>query len=354
MSMGVSIIICCHNSAKELPQTLTHLAAQAVDSDVDWEVIVIDNASSDDTAKAATSLWPQDAITPMRVVSEPKLGIINARYRGIAEARYEILSFIDDDNWVCPTWVQTVSDVMSEHPEVGACGSKNIPEFEGEKPWWFDLSGKSYAVGSQGPESGGDVTWTEACLVGAGLSLRKTAAQQLIEAGFQSLLVGCKGKALNRGEDTEICFALVLAGWHLWYEPRLQLKHFLTADRLHWKYLRRLRRGGGRATLGFDPYRLVFEECEHKHDISFWWHTKSSETRQPDRRIWQQQLFSAFKDLLRHPLTLVSSLIQPMEGDIRALKTETRIGRFLELLQSRETYDINIQTVKSAAWRKDH
>ncbi|MEO1391069.1 MAG: glycosyltransferase [Cyanobacteria bacterium J06634_6] len=351
--MGVSIIICCHNSAKELPQTLAHLAAQTIDSGVDWEVIVIDNASSDDTAKVATSLWPEDAIAPLRIVLEPKLGIINARYRGIAEARYEILSFIDDDNWVCPTWVQTISDIMSQHPEIGACGGKNTPKFEGEKPWWFDLSGKSYAVGSQGPESGGDVTWTKARLLGAGLSIRKTAVEQLVDTGFRSLLVGCTGKALNRGEDTELCFALVLAGWHLWYEPRLQLTHFLTADRLHWQYLRRLRRGGGRATLGFDPYRLALEACEQEHSISFWWNSQPTISQQSDRRIWRQQLFSALRDLLRHPLTLVSSLVQPMEGDVRALKTEIRIGRFLELLQSRQTYDANIQAVRNAAWRNN-
>ena len=49
-TLGVSIVICCHNSAKLLPRTLEHLRAQEVDSTIPWEVIVVDNASTDNTA----------------------------------------------------------------------------------------------------------------------------------------------------------------------------------------------------------------------------------------------------------------------------------------------------------------
>lgn len=352
MPLGVSVIICCHNSAQELPPTLKHLATQRVSSEVPWEVVVIDNASTDNTAQVAQEEWLEDAPALLRVVHEPKLGLINARYRALAEAKYEILSFIDDDNWVCSDWVQTISELMSQHPEVGACGGQNIPEFGGKEPWWFDLSARSYALGTQGPESGGDITWSRARLLGAGLSIRKLAWQQLVDNGFQSLLVGCKGKALNRGEDTELCFALVLAGWHLWYEPRLQLRHFLTADRLHWRYLRKLRRGGGRATLGFDPYRFALETCDRKHHISFWWNVNRRPVQQPGQKIWLWQFLSALRDVLRQPGILIWFLIWPMEGNPHALMAEMRLGRLIELFRERDTYDLNIQAVREAAWRR--
>ncbi|MEM6349108.1 MAG: hypothetical protein AAF927_34800, partial [Bacteroidota bacterium] len=57
-------------------------------------------------------------------------------------------------------------------------------------------------------------------------------------------------------------------------------------------------------------------------------------------------------DLLRHPRVLIQSLLWPMEGDKNTLKVETRLGRLVELLRERDTYDINIQTVRKAAWRK--
>jgi glycosyltransferase involved in cell wall biosynthesis len=59
MQPGVSIIICCHNSAKLLPQTLAHLKAQKNEANVAWEVIVVDNASTDETSRVSLSLWPE-------------------------------------------------------------------------------------------------------------------------------------------------------------------------------------------------------------------------------------------------------------------------------------------------------
>ena len=350
MSMGVSIIICCHNSEKELPHTIAHLAAQEFSKTILWEVIVIDNNSSDKTAEVAQTLWPEEHDIPLRVVYESKLGLINARYRGLSEAKYDFLSFIDDDNWVCTNWINTVYEVMAKHPEVGACGGKNVPVFEGEKPWWFELSGKSYAVGTQGPEAGGDITFSKGRLLGAGLTIRKSAWQMLIDKGFNSLLVGCKGKALNRGEDTELCFALVLAGWHLWYEPQLELQHFLTADRLNWRYLRKLRRGGGKATLGFDPYRFAFEILKQPCKISFWWKVWPYSHERQLQHIWLLQLLVAIKDVLAHPIALTRALLFSMEGDMDTLRVESRIGRVTELLASKATYANNISNVKDAIW----
>ncbi|MGF1523651.1 MAG: glycosyltransferase [Leptolyngbyaceae cyanobacterium] len=351
MSLGISVIICCHNSAAELPTTIRHLAAQQVSPPIPWEVVIIDNASTDTTAQVARSHWPENAPAPLRVIHEPKLGLINARYRALAEAKYEILSFIDDDNWVCPHWVQTAAEVMSQHPEVGACGGHNIPAFEGTKPWWFDLSPSSYAVGTQGPEKGGDITWSRGRLIGAGLTIRKTAWEKLVDEGFNSLLVGCKGKALNRGEDTELSFALVLAGWRLWYEPRMTLQHHLQPERLHWAYLRRLARNGGKATLGFDPYRFALQERGSESQISFWWTIAGKSKPAGSRQTWYFQALSVLRELLKHPTKLITALFRPMEGDRDTLRIEMRIGRLLELLNNRSAYDTSVQTVRNGAWQ---
>ncbi|MGH7265987.1 MAG: hypothetical protein ACREMB_14255, partial [Candidatus Rokuibacteriota bacterium] len=58
---------------------------------------------------------------------------------------------------------------------------------------------------------------------------------------------------INSGGDAEICFALRLAGWRLWFEPRMRLRHFIQTHRLDWWYLRRLFRGVGASSVGFDP-----------------------------------------------------------------------------------------------------
>ena len=60
--VGVSVVICCHNSTERLSPTLAHLAAQQVPDGVDWEVLLIDNMSTDGTADMARSLWPAEEL----------------------------------------------------------------------------------------------------------------------------------------------------------------------------------------------------------------------------------------------------------------------------------------------------
>src|SRR5215472_9609045 len=125
MSLGVSIVICCHNSALLLPETLACLQAQTFSGvRPDCEVIVVDNASTDQTSQAARHHWPSDGPIPLRIVQEPKLGLTAARLRGIAEAQYEFVCFVDDDNRVASDWVESVFRLMSAHPQIGACGGR--------------------------------------------------------------------------------------------------------------------------------------------------------------------------------------------------------------------------------------
>ncbi len=273
--LGVSVVICCHNSVPRLPQTLAHLTAQQVEAGlpdtVPWEVIVVDNASTDQTAMLALNLWPADAPAPLRVVSEPQLGLAHARLRGLSEARFELVSFIDDDNWPCPRWVETVSELMREHPTVGACGGWLTAVSENPLPPWFERYAESYVVGQQALNSG-DVTTTGGYLWGAGLTIRQSAWKQLRAAGFSPLLSGRNGLLLSAGEDSEICFALRLAGWRLWYDKRLTLQHYLPTDRLEWRYLRRLHRGFGASLAVLGIYLRILQPAAHRlHCLRGWW-----------------------------------------------------------------------------------
>ena len=257
MSPGISVVICCHNSAQRLPETLRHLAAQQVPPSLPWEILVINNASVDDTAAVAVTNWPEPAPAPLRVIDEPQAGLGYARIRAIGEARYEVISFLDDDNWAAPDWVARVATIFAEHPEVGVCGGRSEVATEIEPPAWFGSMTRCYAVGTQFDRNG-DVTDAHGRLLwGAGLNIRTTAARQLIEDGFVFLLSGRQGKRLLAGEDTEICFALWASGWHFWYDDALVLRHFMPAERLRWEYVRRLCSGMGNSTALIDLYLLA-------------------------------------------------------------------------------------------------
>jgi glycosyltransferase involved in cell wall biosynthesis len=77
--LGVSVAICSHNGEKRLPRTIAHLKRQKVVNGLKWEVLLIDNASSDHTAAVVRQCWNDDAPAPLRIIHEPRLGLGHAR-----------------------------------------------------------------------------------------------------------------------------------------------------------------------------------------------------------------------------------------------------------------------------------
>src|SRR5438876_9830617 len=141
---GVSVIIRSHDGALRLPATLAHLKAQ-VPISAPWEILLIDNASRDGTAKVAVSCW-QDGPVPLRVVPEARLGAQYASEQGMWQAEYDFLAFVGDDNWVAPDWVRTAYETLSNDPTLGATASICEPVFEGPTPEWFTRFHSRYPI----------------------------------------------------------------------------------------------------------------------------------------------------------------------------------------------------------------
>jgi glycosyltransferase involved in cell wall biosynthesis len=275
----VSCVICCHNSAARLPETIKHLSRQRFSPETQWELLIVDNGSTDDTEAVVRREWAGPGSVALRIVKEPKAGLSHARVRALAEARGEIISFIDDDNWVCEDWVEKVARFMAAHPEVGGLGSYNIPVSNQPFPEWFTTHRRFFAVaGSDTVE--GDITDTDRMLVGAGFSLRKAAADQIWKEGFRYSLAGRSGRAMSAGEDQELCLALQLSGWRLWFSRELTLQHFIPESRLKWSYLCALLRGIGRSSVMLDPYMALLKarrgETVHRHQRHWLWRAAAS------------------------------------------------------------------------------
>jgi glycosyltransferase involved in cell wall biosynthesis len=327
MTEGVSFVVCCHNSARLLPETLARLAAQQLPSQTPCEVILVDNSSTDATAKVASKCWPCECKIPLQIVSEPTLGLSHARLCGIRNSSYSIVCFVDDDNRLNLDWAQHALAVMTEHPEVGACGGQIEAQSDVPLPRWFECFQSYYAVGKQAP-SGGDVTETRGYLWGAGLCLRKSAWKNLVRNGFCFLLSDRMGQALSAGADAELCYALRLTGWRLWYEPRLSMSHFLPGRRLQWKYLRHIKRGFGAATAILDSYEQAVRG-------------KPTTLVERLRHTWSWQTFATIWRLLRKPIGLLRINGASKEGEEDVLQIEMIWGRLLELLRHPRSYGAN-------------
>jgi glycosyltransferase involved in cell wall biosynthesis len=238
---GISVIVCCYNSAKRLPQTLAYLAQQVVPSDIPWEVIVVDNASTDNTAVVAKEEWAKYGISDVQlsVVFQPKPGLTYAREMGISEAKYDVLLFCDDDNWLCAQYIQIAFEVMEGNDCIGAIGGEGVVKSNEQLPDWFEEYKGYFACYPQGDRTG-ELSNSNAFLYGAGLIVRKAAIDHLDSCGVKFLLADRSGESLLSGGDTELSYLLRLLNYKLWYDDRLKFYHFMPSQRLTYEYLQKL------------------------------------------------------------------------------------------------------------------
>ena len=233
MEVGVSVIVCCYNSVERLPETLRHLALQNVPENVLWEIIVIDNASTDETASVAANEWKKynTANPNFRVLHEPTPGKNYAFKTGVAAARFDFILTCDDDNWLSPNYVANVYEIMQADQLIGALGGCGI--FEPQQPANNDVAElTSYYV--NGPQQ-----WAkkEHWVYGAGSAYRKSIFTGLIDKGWQQITTGRNGTSLICGEDVEICFMIYLSGFKVIANDGLKFKHFVPLKRQNLNYI---------------------------------------------------------------------------------------------------------------------
>jgi glycosyltransferase involved in cell wall biosynthesis len=242
---GVSVVICCYNSAAKLPETLRHLALQAIPENLQWELVIVNNNSSDQTAAIANSVWKQYAApTTCTIVDEGTAGLSFARKKGVDIARYEYIIFCDDDNWLASDYISEAYQVLETRPTVGAVGgqSKAVTENGTVFPDWFEKHQGNYAVGKQSDVSG-DIT-ARKYLWGSGIAFRKRLFMEAYKK-HGSLLTDRTGKELSSGGDAEFSMRIILLGYRLYYQEEMLFEHYIDPSRLQVAYNDQL-------TAGFD------------------------------------------------------------------------------------------------------
>ncbi len=274
---GISVLICTYNGARNLPATLRHLGAQRVDGAIPWEIILVNNASTDDTAAVAGRLLAGlPGTIPFRLVEEPRPGKDRAVDKGLSLAQYQYVLICDDDNWLAEDYVQRAYEVMVAHPQIGMLGGRGIPAFESAPPAWFEKVQSFYAVGRQHPTSG-EVVTGKGFLWGAGAVVNLAAYRRLVAAGFERIITFANYPAIARGEDVELCMAIKLAGYQIWYDEGLALQHYIAADKLGWAYLTRLVREGSRMSPIIGIYKSALRQ-------------RSMGAGRPVRHVWLRKL----------------------------------------------------------------
>ena len=253
----VTLTICTHNGRNNLEKTLEHILAQKVSHNLSWELLIIDNASTDGTVEFIKEFWSCDRTHQLRILREETLGVIHARNRAIKEARYSYLSYIDDDNWISSNWVTEVYRIFETYPNVGIISCPSTANLSETPPTYFENLKGWLAVGTRCVNEG-IVTQRPFSFWTAGLSLRLEAFQPLSKTNYSVCLTGRTGKETYGGEDHELCLTLTLMGWDIYFNHQISFVHDLHPNRLTVSYLERLIHNGGKSRAILDIYRNEF------------------------------------------------------------------------------------------------
>jgi glycosyltransferase involved in cell wall biosynthesis len=334
--MDVSVVIGTYNRATRLGRALAALQGQRTAPGLTWELVVVDNNSSDHThavVSAASAAFP----VPMRYVFEPRQGVSHARNAGIENAKGGIIAVTDDDCRPEPAWVQNVVDCMQRWG-ADVLGGRILPEWSSPPPAWLaterhlwtsiamldDENVRRVELGPWQRENGFRV-W------GANIAFRRSAFETA--GGFDTSL-GPRGEKKYSHEDIAFVRRIVEAGKVVVYDPVSTVRHWVGPERMRKSFFRwhsfyygegsAFQNGvpKGRHVLGVPPYLLG---AFGRH-VAAW--IRAAIRRDPETFCHEREIFEILGYLSGY---IKCALRAGQYGRLRAPRTltpgaETRVG----------------------------
>jgi glycosyltransferase involved in cell wall biosynthesis len=229
-----SAIICTYNRSQYLPAVITSLRNQSYPAD-QYEIIVVDNASTDDTSHKVKQLQQIDG-QPIHYIYESQLGLSHARNTGARVARGTIVAYTDDDAIASRSWLERLAQPYLEGGSEVACvgGAISLLWENAERPHWLSTEIDAYLgstawLGQQVRElSPGSYPY------GVNLSIRKSILEQL---GYFSTSLSRHGSQLLSNEEIELCHRIWATGAKIIYTPHALVSHRVPSYRTNKRYL---------------------------------------------------------------------------------------------------------------------
>jgi glycosyltransferase involved in cell wall biosynthesis len=238
-SIVISVAICTYNNAAKLAVALESLKDMACPPGLDYEILVIDNNSSDET-KDVVEQYRHVWGPRLRYVFEPNQGLSHARNRAMKEAAGDILSYIDDDIKADAHWLSAVAGAFERYADAAVVGGRSYLLFPSNPPVW--LSDKCQLLLSRLDYGDEAIVGTEEDLFGLNFSVRKAWLERV--GGFNTSLGRC-GRSLLSGEESDLLKRIRALGGIAVYEPAAVVGHIVPPERMRirWFLMRFLSAG---------------------------------------------------------------------------------------------------------------
>jgi len=259
--MDITVAIPTYNGATRLPEVFAQLQKQVGTEDIEWEILVVDNNSADNTPEVIAHY--QRILPQMRSCLEPKQGAGFARHRAFWEARGELVAFLDDDTIPDRTWVKAVMEFAHIHPHTGAYGSQVHADYAVPPPPNFSRIAPFLAITERGSRPLLYAKNNKLLPPSAGLVVRSRIWKQYVPK--EMILSGRIEGNMLTSEDLEMLSYIQASPWEIWYNPAMEITHKIPASRLQRNYLIPFLRGIGRSryvtrtisTTGFKKYFIT-------------------------------------------------------------------------------------------------
>lgn len=227
----ISLVICTYNRSRYLPGSLESINLQSLKKDL-FEVVVIDNASTDNTAQIVQDYIEENPSINISYCFEGNKGLSFARNRGITEAKSPIIAYVDDDVILTPDYLKELLAFFESHPRASGAGGKVIPKYEsGVAPIWMN----KYLAGFVGSvDHGKEIRQFNASMkypAGCNMVYKK---EILRKAG------GFNNDLKFRSDDKYIFYKVHEVSDQIYYLPDAWLYHYIDSHRLDIKNFKNL------------------------------------------------------------------------------------------------------------------
>jgi glycosyltransferase involved in cell wall biosynthesis len=226
--MEISVIVCTRNRAASLRTTLESLARQTMDRQR-FEVLVVDNGSTDDTG----TVLARTGLDNLRALTEPRVGLSRARNTGVAAATGDVVAFLDDDATAATDWLEAIAASLAHDP--GAVTGRVLPIWEDPRPPWLSDTMLPYLSIVDWGAAGGRLRPGE-WLCGTNMAIRRRTLVDV--GGFPEQLGRIDGKLLSM-EEVVVQRRLERRGVSVRYDPALVVHHRVPTARVSPEWLER-------------------------------------------------------------------------------------------------------------------
>jgi len=233
----VSVVICTYNRARYLYALLQSLAKGSA-SPASYEIVVVDNNSTDNTHNECLRFQKDFPDVTLRYVVEPNQGLSYARNRGIHESQGEVVVYVDDDALVNENYILTYATFFNNHSQAVAAGGPILPQYDGcEEPDWMShytrqlITGKLW-LGEKERE------FPNGAYPGGGNAAYRKSVFEAV--GLFNVELGRKGDSLIGAEEKDLFDKMTTRGMKFYYLPTAILYHLIPPKKLTEDYFNQL------------------------------------------------------------------------------------------------------------------